>query len=205
MATFGLFPVFGDLAELLSLLAQDGWIRNESVIDLEIGHLIKLAPLSCSLDVFHFLLAKLARQRESIAQVHVLVIWLSLFDELAGLDAGLSPRQVEGLLQIADQDDDVGFLAEISFLSAYDAFHLEHLQPVEGEPAQLNIGLEVRIHELRNFQRMILVSMFDHNLDVQSWLGPLGSCRSTVFLLRHSRLFQAVASLSCRNLPEHDR
>ena len=168
MATFGLFPVLSDLAELISLLAQNGCIRNKSIVDFEIGHLIKLAPLSCSLDVLHFLLAKLARQRESIAQIHVLVIWLSLFDELARLDASLSPRQMEGLLQIANQDDDVGFLAEISFLSAYDAFHLEHLQPVEGKPAQLNIGLEVRIHELREFQRMILVAMFDHNLDVQS-------------------------------------
>ena len=155
--------------------------------------------------MLHFLFSQLAAQRESIAQVQILVIWLHLFDELAGLNPSLSPRQVEGLLQIADQDDDVGFLAEISFLSAYDAFHLEHLQPVEGEPAQLNISLEVRIHELRKFQRMILVSVFDHNFDVQSWLGPLGSCRGTVFLLRHSRLFQAVASLSCRNLPEHDR
>ena len=134
MATFGLFPVFGDLAELLSLLAKDGWIRNESVIDLEIGHLIKLAPLSCFLDVFHFFLAKLSRQRESIAQVQILVIWLHLFNELAGLNPSLSPRQVEGLLQIADQDYDIGFLAQVSFICAYDAFQLEHLQPEEGKP-----------------------------------------------------------------------
>ena len=134
MATFGLLPVFGDLAELVSLLAQDGWIRNESVIDLEIGHLIKLAPLSCSLDVIHFLFAKLTRQRESIAQVHVLVIRLNLFDELAGLNPSLSPRQVEGLLQIADQDYDIGFLTQVSFICAYDAFQLEHLQPEEGKP-----------------------------------------------------------------------
>lgn len=99
--------------------------------------------------------------------------------------------------KIAEEHDKVSFLAQVALLWPHHALHLEHVQPVKGEPTELDINLEVSVDELSELDRVVLVSVLKHYFHVQSWLLLLFHLLTRLFRLFLS--WRSLASDSSQN------